>query len=49
MGDVSDRPDFHQRLLGRIEGDRMVGEADASDDRGDPWRKDFDLIFERAG
>jgi len=42
-------PDFHQRLLASIEGGRMVGEADASDDRGDTWRKDFDLIFERAG
>jgi hypothetical protein len=42
-------PYFHQRLLGRIEGDRMVGEADASDDRGDTWRNDFDLIFERVG
>ena len=41
-------PDFHQRLLGRVDGDRMVGQADASDDRGDTWRKDFDLTFERA-
>jgi hypothetical protein len=41
-------PDFHQRLVGRIEGDRMVGSADASDDAGATWRKDFDLIFERA-
>lgn len=40
-------PDFHQRLLARIEGNRMVGQTDASDDRGDTWRKDFDLIFER--
>jgi hypothetical protein len=41
-------PDFHQRLLGRVEGDRIVGQADASDDRGATWRKDFDLVFERA-
>jgi hypothetical protein len=41
-------PDFHQRLVGRIEGDRMVGRADASDDQGSTWRKDFDLIFERT-
>jgi hypothetical protein len=40
-------PDFHQRLVGRVEGDRMVGQADASDDQGTTWRKDFDLIFER--
>ena len=41
-------PDFHQRLLARVEGDRMVGQTDASDDQGVTWRKDFDLIFERA-
>lgn len=39
-------PDFHQRLVGRVEGDRIVGQADASDDQGATWRKDFDLIFE---
>ena len=41
-------PDFHQRLLGRVEGDRMVGQADASEDQGATWRKDFDLIFEHS-
>lgn len=41
-------PDFHQRLLGRVVGDRIVGQADASDDEGVTWRKDFDLIFERS-
>lgn len=41
-------PDFHQRLLGRVEGDRMIGQTDASDDQGVTWRKDFDLIFERS-
>lgn len=41
-------PDFHQRLLGRIDGDRMIGSADASEDQGATWRKDFDLIFTRA-
>ena len=40
-------PDMHQRLNGRIDGDRMVGQADASDDQGVTWRKDFDLIWER--
>jgi hypothetical protein len=40
-------PDFHQRLLGRVEGDRIVGQADASEDEGATWRKDFDLIFDR--
>jgi hypothetical protein len=41
-------PDFHQRLVGRVDGDRMVGRADASEDHGATWRKDFDLVFERA-
>jgi hypothetical protein len=39
-------PDFHQRLNGRLEGNRMVGTADASEDEGTTWREDFDLIFE---
>jgi hypothetical protein len=41
-------PDFHQRLVGRVEGDRMVGQADASEDLGTTWRKDLDVVFERA-
>jgi hypothetical protein len=41
-------PDFHHRLTGRIDGDRMIGQADASDDAGATWRKDFDLTFQRA-
>jgi hypothetical protein len=41
-------PDFHQRLVGRVEGDRIVGRADASEDHGATWRKDFDLVFERV-
>lgn len=41
-------PDFHQRILGRVEGDRMVGQADASEDFGTTWRKDFDLVFQRT-
>ena len=41
-------PDFHQRVGARIEGDRMVGTTDASEDQGATWRKDFDLVWERA-
>jgi hypothetical protein len=41
-------PDFHQRLVGRVDGERMVGHADASDDQGATWRTDFDLIFTRS-
>jgi hypothetical protein len=40
-------PDFHQRFFGRVEGNRMVGQTDMSEDLGATWRKDFDLIFER--
>ena len=41
-------PDFHQRFVGRVEGDRIVSHTDASEDQGATWRKDFDLIFERT-
>jgi hypothetical protein len=41
-------PDFHQRFLGRVEGDRIVAQTDMSEDQGVTWRKDFDLIFTRA-
>jgi hypothetical protein len=41
-------PDFHQRFVGRVEGDQIIARTDASDDEGATWRKDFDLIFERA-
>ena len=42
-------PDFHQRFTAEIEGDRIEGAWDASEDGGETWRKDFDLIFTRAG
>lgn len=41
-------PDMHQRLILDVEPDRMLGRAEASDDAGDTWRKDFDLTYERA-
>lgn len=40
-------PDFHQRFIGILEGDRIAGRWEASEDFGKTWRKDFDLIFER--
>jgi hypothetical protein len=40
-------PDFHQRLSGRVEGDRIVGRTEASEDAGVTWRKDFDMVFQR--
>ena len=41
-------PDMHQRFVLRLVGhDRIEAHTDASDDGGQTWRKDFDLIFER--
>ena len=40
-------PGFHQRFVARREGDRNVGQWDASEDGGRTWRKDSDVIFER--
>ena len=45
---VGDWTLMHQRILARAEGNRMIGQTDASDDQGATWRKDFDLVFERA-
>ncbi|HEX7134092.1 MAG TPA: hypothetical protein VF228_16060 [Iamia sp.] len=41
-------PDFHQRFVATVEPDRIAGRWEASDDAGATWRKDFDLILERA-
>lgn len=41
-------PDFHQRFVATVMGDRIHGRWDASEDAGVTWRKDFDLIFERT-
>lgn len=41
-------PDFHQRFIADIEQDRITGRWEASEDEGRTWRKDFDLVFERA-
>lgn len=40
-------PDFHQRIVGRVEGDRIVARAEASEDQGSTWRKDLDVVFLR--
>jgi hypothetical protein len=40
-------PDFHQRIVMRIQPDRIDLRADASDDAGQTWRKDLDYIFKR--
>ena len=40
-------PDFHQRIVIRVQPDRIDMRADASDDAGQTWRKDLDYIFVR--
>jgi hypothetical protein len=40
-------PDFHQRIISTVEPNRIVSDVGASDDAGNTWRKDFDLIWER--
>lgn len=45
---VREDPDMFQRFVADLEPDRISGRWEASDDRGATWRKDFDLVFERA-
>ena len=40
-------PDFHQRFVGRVDGDRILAHPDISEDGGATWVKDFDLTFTR--
>lgn len=40
-------PDFHQRFDATIQPDRIDMRVEASEDAGQTWRKDFDLILER--
>lgn len=40
--------DFHQRFEAEVFDNRIVGAWEASEDQGSTWRKDFDLLFERA-
>ena len=42
-------PDFHQRIVAAVAPDRITARAEASEDAGRTWRKDFDLILERVG
>ena len=41
-------PDMHQRFIADVSADRIAGRWEASDDQGATWRKDFDLVFDRA-
>jgi hypothetical protein len=41
-------PDFYQRWMADVEKDRILARAEASEDQGKTWRKDFDLTFDRA-
>lgn len=41
-------PDMFQQFVADVSPDRISGRWEASDDRGETWRKDFDLVFDRA-
>ena len=41
-------PDMFQRFIADVGPHRVAGRWEASEDHGSTWRKDFDLIFERA-
>ncbi len=41
-------PDMFQRFIADVGPDRIAGRWEASDDQGSTWRKDFDLVFDRA-
>ena len=41
-------PDMFQRFVADVAPDRIAGRWEASEDRGATWRKDYDLIFDRA-
>lgn len=41
-------PDRFQRFVADIGPNRISGRWEASEDHGATWRKDFDLIFDRA-
>ena len=40
--------DFYQRFEAQVFDERIIGAWEASEDQGRTWRKDFDLLFERA-
>lgn len=44
---LRENADFYQRFDARIDGDRIIASWEASEDEGETWRKDFDLLFER--
>lgn len=45
---VREDPDFHQRFVAEVEGGRILGRWEASEDQGQTWRKDFDLVYDRV-
>ena len=40
--------DMYQRFVADVGPDRIAGRWEASEDQGATWRKDYDLIFDRA-
>lgn len=45
---VREDVDMFQRFVAEVGTVRIDGRWEASDDRGATWRKDFDLVFDRA-
>jgi hypothetical protein len=41
-------PDFHQRLVGRVDGNSILIHPDISEDQGATWVKDFDMTLARV-
>ena len=41
-------PDMFQRFVAVVRPDLISGAWEASEDRGESWRKDFDLVFDRT-
>jgi hypothetical protein len=41
-------PDMFQRFIADVGPDRIAGRWEACEDHGSTWRKDFDLVFQRA-
>ncbi len=38
-------PDFYQRFTAQVNGDTIAAAWEASEDKGNTWRKDYDLVF----
>jgi len=41
-------PNFHQRLIGRVQGYQILAHPDMSKDQSATWVKDFDITLTRS-